>query len=139
MKGGACMSLETLIKLAYQIFIKLPYICAFGFLIASIYHFKNENDELYDSLHNFGFSLLAIISCLICFNILLPNIFNHNDNGIIQFIASIARYLIEIILISIISIGILDNERFNSERFKIICCPPVFLLFFSFIFKFLSV
>jgi uncharacterized membrane protein len=121
------MDAITIIKLIYRIFTNLPYIITFIALLCAIYHLiKKDEYNFFTSLFAVGFGLLAIISYIICFNFLIPNMsISDPNNTIFNFFKQGVLIILNLIIIPCISLGIIDLEKTYSTRLSYIFIPIV--------------
>lgn len=127
------MDFESTLKIVYKIFINLPYILTFLSLVCLVYAFiKKDDEQLFTYLFAFGFGLIAILSTIICFNLILPNmIVSEESNQIFNFINTVAIIIIKILIAPVICLGIVDLESTYTRRLTYILMPVFSLgLFF---------
>lgn len=124
------MNSTNIIILLYNLYTKLPYILTFIFFVLSIYYFIKKDDENFiNALISIGFGILSIISYLICFKLILPNLLTTNPGDILYslyiFISDVVIVIANLILIPFISLGIVDFDNTISNRLKYSSVPII--------------
>ncbi len=132
------------IILLYRLFTKLPYILTFIFFILSIYYFIKKDDENFiNSLISIGFGILSILSYLVCFKLIIPNLGTANPNdaffSLYAFIGDVAIVIANLLFVPFISLGIVDFDNTVNDRLKYSSIPVICLGCFFIIEKVCSI
>lgn len=132
------MNSTNIIILLYNLYTKLPYILTVIFFMLSIYYFIKKDDENFiNALIAIGFGILSILSYLICFKLILPNLLTTDPGDIFYslyiFISDVVIVIANLILIPFISLGIVDFDNTISNRLKytylpVICLGSAFII-----------
>lgn len=126
------MNSTNIIILLYNLYTKLPYILTVIFFMLSVYYFIKKDDENFiNALIAIGFGILSILSYLICFKLILPNLLTTDPSDIFYslyiFISDVVIVIANLILIPFISLGIVDFDNTISNRLKYTYLPVIYL------------